>query len=94
MGTYAPKVRQWWDSLRPTQDGLNGALSHTGPNGIYIILVVLSWWIIHATTAQVNEFNVIAEEVLQVINSMLLATSSKRKSHDSIDDEVGPSSKR
>lgn len=106
LSDYVTEVRMWWISLQPqervvsdgepllrqvSEDTDWSILTKSGPNGFFIIMLVLAWWVKSANTpGLLVEFNNFMGDVnwaLTVILKPMLLTSGKRSHTDQTDDE-------
>jgi hypothetical protein len=78
-----------WPPPRDLPDDTDwSGLRRGGPNGVFLIMMSLSWWAHHATSpALVAEFDNVVEDVNWAFTSILKLTSTNpaKRSHD---DEV------
>jgi hypothetical protein len=99
---FAVEWREWWDTLQPSwRVGGSGTsqrdcpanadwkvLQRGGSNGIFIILMCLSWWSKVATSPKLREvFDTAVEDVVWVFEhvcmSIPISAGSKRAADDS-----------
>lgn len=100
MGVF----QEWWKGLQPPSRDMSGdwppprvipdgadwsGLMRNGPNGFYLVVVALSWWVSHATTQALREeFDSIVDDVNWVLMILLgLMSGSGKRSRDLVDDE-------
>lgn len=80
-----------WPPLRNLPEDADWSkLSHTGPNGVFLIMMALSWWASQVIQpALVAEFDGVVEDVNWAFMSVLksIPTNPAKRSHDGETDE-------
>jgi hypothetical protein len=104
VGEFVGAFREWWKALQPPNRDMSSgwppprdlsddtdwsSLSHTGRNGVFLVMMSLSWWAHHATSpALVAEFDNVVEDVNWAFTTIVKFTSTNPAKR-SQDDEAG-----
>jgi hypothetical protein len=106
---FGTEWQQWWSFIQPdwreddtwphSQIVPNGAdwtaLTHGGPNGLFLVMMALSWWVRKIVSDEDREFLLAVGDVHWVMKEMMKTISATGVKRSIIDDcKDQPSAKR